>query len=134
MGLLYRWDFSLLSSFSLFPVGSDGAFRPHFAPWEIFSITPSKNYTYPAPNCNGSGMEMSFAGNFPSHLICNPKSRLAEQDAEMKAPKRSHLGMELEKTSHDWSEKFPAHPNCLFSSPISKIKEEERGSESFHPR
>lgn len=41
--------------------------------------------------------------------------------------------MEVEKTSHNWSEEFPAHPNCLFSSPISKIKEEDLRPEGFHP-
>ena len=42
--------------------------------------------------------------------------------------------MEVEKTSRNWSERFPAHPNRLFSSLISKIKEEELGSEGFYPR
>lgn len=49
---------------------------------------PEKNYMYQSLNCNGLGMEMPFAGNFPSHPICNPKSQLPEQDAEMKAPRR----------------------------------------------
>lgn len=39
-GLLCQWDFIFLLSFFLFPVGSDGAFRPHFAPRAMFSISP----------------------------------------------------------------------------------------------
>lgn len=42
MGLLYQRDFTFLSSFSPFPVGSDGAFGPRFTLLEMFSITSPK--------------------------------------------------------------------------------------------
>lgn len=101
--------------------------------WRCSASPPQKNYVSQGLTHNGFGVEMPFAGNFPSRPICNPKSRLPEQDAEMKAPRKAHFGTELEKMSRNWSEKFPAHPDCLFSSPVSKIKEEELGSEGFHP-
>jgi len=113
MGLLYQGDFTFLLRFSLFPVGSDGAFGPHFAPWGMFGVTPCRNHLDQGPNCNGSGMAVPFAGYFPSQPLCNPKSRWPQQDTEMKAPRRGHFGMEVEKPLRNCSEEVPSPSQLL---------------------